>query len=51
LVKTVSKHYVIHKKHIDEDVEDLKAHWAHEEFFSAGTVAADIIYYAIGPVA
>jgi len=31
-------------------MEDFKWNWANGHFFKAGEIAADIIYYAVGPV-
>ena len=50
LTATVTKHYALHRKAIKADIAELKGHWAAEEWWAAGIVAADLATLAIGPI-
>lgn len=50
LIKTVSKNTLRHKKHVDADVDEFKDHYHNREWFKAGEIAADIVYWTVGPV-
>jgi hypothetical protein len=42
--------YALHRRAIKNDIADLKADWALEEYYRAGVIAADLAYLAVGPV-
>ena len=50
LTATVTKHLALHRKAIKADIAELKGHWAAEEWWAAGVVAADLATLAIGPI-
>ena len=50
LTATVTKHYALHRKAINADIAEYKAHVTAEEWWAAGIVAADLATIAIGPI-
>jgi len=50
LVATATKHYLLHKRAITQDIATLKADWAAKQFFATGRTAADILTTLVGPM-
>ena len=50
LIADVSKNLLLHRKKIKNDIATVKTEWAAKDFFQSGVTAADLAYYAIGPI-
>jgi hypothetical protein len=50
LIADVTKRYLLHKRAIDNDRDQLKADWALGEYYQAGIIGANLAYLAVGPV-
>ena len=50
LVKTISKHMVMHHTEIMADVTAVETDWNAKEYFNSGKAAADLLTVAIGPI-
>lgn len=50
LIADVTKHMILHKKEITQDISDVKTEWGMKEYFLSGKSAADLLTVAIGPV-
>lgn len=50
LVSSATKHYLLHKKAITQDIATLKADYAAKSFFATGRTAADILTILVGEI-
>ena len=50
LIATVSKNLLLHRRKIKADIAEVEQEWHDRLFFKSGTTAADLAYYAIGPI-
>ena len=50
LIADITKHMILHKKEITQDISDVKTEWAAKEYFKSGKSAADLITVAVGPI-
>ena len=50
LVSTVTKHYLLHKKAITDDIQATEADWKAHLFYKSGHDLADLLTLAVGPV-
>merc|ERR1711988_135247 len=50
LVSTATKHYLTHRKHITQDIADIKGDYDAKSYFQTGEVAADLLTTLLGPI-
>ena len=50
LIAIVSKNLLLHHRKIKNDIAEAKTEWAAGTYFKTGQTAADLAYYAIGPI-
>ena len=50
LISTVSKHYLLHKKQVTADINQLKADFASEKYFKTGEDLATLSIALLGPI-
>lgn len=50
LISTVSKHYLFHKKEVQDDIAQLKSDYAATEYFHGGEDIASLLTILIGPI-
>ena len=50
LVADISKNMLLHPVKIKRDIADTKAEFYAGQYFKSGVTAADLAYYAIGPI-
>ena len=50
LLPTLTKHYLLHKRAITNDIAAFKADWASKAYFAAGRAVADTLTVLVGPI-
>lgn len=50
LVSSATKHYLLHKRAITQDIATLKADYAANSYFATGRTAADIVTILVGEI-
>ena len=50
LLPTLTKHYLLHKRAITNDIAAFKADWANKAYFAAGRAVADTLTVLVGPI-
>jgi hypothetical protein len=50
LTKTVTKNYLLHKRHIDSDIDKIQADYDADNYWQMGIDTADLLTTAVGPM-
>ena len=50
LISTVTKHYLLHRHAVSNDISTIKLDWANESYFATGRATADLVTVLIGPI-
>jgi hypothetical protein len=50
LIATITKHMILHKSEVKQDVSDVLVDWSVAEYYKSGKAAADLLTVAIGPI-